>query len=119
MSFAPLYGRSVLVVEDEALIALDIADGLTQRGARVVVTASVEGAIGYINEGGISAAVIDRALRDGFCTPICQRLNERAIPFIMHSGYGDLDVPCLSGVHFPKPANTSDIADAIVGFFAD
>lgn len=118
MSTAPLYGRSVLIVEDEALIALDIADSLTQRGARVIVTSSVESALEHVEAGGISAAIIDRSLRDGFCTPICQQLNERAIPFIMHSGFGDMDVPCLSGVHFPKPANVSEMADAVENFFA-
>jgi CheY-like chemotaxis protein len=38
---APLSGRSILVVEDEALVALDIGDALKQRGAQVIVTSSV------------------------------------------------------------------------------
>ena len=117
MSLAPLFGRSILIVEDEALVALDIADCLTQRGARVIVTSSVKGALEHIEDGAISAAIIDRSLRDGLCTPICKQLNQRAIPFIMHSGYGDLDAPCLSGVHLPKPASPSEIVAVIEGFF--
>jgi len=83
----PLYGRTILIVEDEALIALDIADTLTQRGARVIVTASVKTALEHVETGGISAAIVDRHLRDGLCTPVCKQLNELAIPFIMHSGW--------------------------------
>ena len=117
MNADPLYGRTILIVEDEALIALDIADTLTQRGARVIVTASVKTALEHVETGGISAAIIDRHLRDGLCTPVCKQLNELAIPFIMHSGYGDLDAACLSGVHLPKPSNPDEITAAIEGFF--
>jgi DNA-binding NtrC family response regulator len=113
----PLSGRSILVVEDEALVALDIGDALKQRGAQVIVTSSVKEALAHVEHGNISAAIIDRALRDGLCTPICEQLNAHAIPFLMHSGYGDLDVPCLSGVHFPKPASTSEMTDTIESFF--
>ena len=118
MNADPLYGRSILIVEDEALIALDIADALTLRGARVIVTSSIKGALEYVEQGGVSAAIVDRALTDGLCTPICEQLNARAIPFIMHSGYSDLDAPCLSGIHIPKPASPSDITATIEGFFA-
>lgn len=118
MNGLPLNGRSILIVEDEALIALDIADALQDRGANVIVTHSVANALKHLERCTVSAAIVDRSLLDGLCTPICEQLNARAIPFLMHSGYGDLDAPCLSGVHFPKPANVSEMAAAIEGFFA-
>ncbi len=118
MNGLPLRGRSILIVEDEALIALDIADVLHDRGASVIVTHSVANALEHLERCTVSAAIIDRVLLDGLCTPICEQLNARAIPFLMHSGYADLDTPCLSGVHFPKPALTLEMAAAIEGFFA-
>ena len=99
MSVASLKGCSILVAEDETLIALDLAAALKLRGAHVIVTSSVKDALEH---GGISAAIIDRVLRDGFCTAICEQLNALAIPFLMHSGYGDLDVPCLSRCPFSE-----------------
>jgi hypothetical protein len=36
--------------------------------------------------------VLDVALGDGDSTVVCQRLSERAIPFLFYSGYDDVYV---------------------------
>ena len=114
-----LHGRTILIVEDEPVILVDLFDALDLCGATVLVAATIAEAMKYVERGGISAAIIDRSLPDGFCTPICEQLNSRDIPFVMHSGRADLDAPCRRGVIFEKPANTSDMTATIEGFFTE
>ena len=86
MQSTSLAGRSILIVEDEPLIALDIVDAFQKVGAITLTARTVADAIHLVEEDGLSAAVIDFGLRDGDADPICGRLQERAIPFILHSG---------------------------------
>ena len=117
MTDLPLTGRSILVIEDEAIIALEFSAALEQDGATVLMARSIKDALAHIGNGNVSAAIVDRVLTDGLCTPICEQLNARGIPFVMHSGYGDLDVPCLAGVHYPKPASRFDMVREIESLF--
>ena len=117
MTVLPLKGRSILVIEDEVIIALEISAALEQQGANVLLARSIKDALAHVETGGVSAAIVDCVLTDGLCTPICEQLNARAIPFVMHSGYGDLDVPCLAGVHYPKPASPFDMVREIESLF--
>jgi hypothetical protein len=52
----------------------------------------------------LSAAVLDFGLRDGEADAVCGRLQERAIPFILHSGYKHTSEACRGGTLVPKPA---------------
>src|SRR6516225_2841120 len=85
----PLTGRSILVVEDDLIVAQSIKDCLQDAGALVVVASKTGDALRVIENADLAAAVLDVELGDGDSTIICQRLNERAIPFIFCSGYDD------------------------------
>jgi ActR/RegA family two-component response regulator len=65
---ASLHGRLVLVVEDEALIALDIAQGFKAAGADVVISRTLEDAMKKAELPNLTAAVIDHALHNGLTT---------------------------------------------------
>jgi FixJ family two-component response regulator len=54
----------------------------------------------------LSCAVLDHALRDGDSTELCRRLTERGIPFVIYSGWGNLEGPCAAGEFVRKPAST-------------
>ena len=80
-------GRSILVVEDELLIAMDIAAALEKAGAHATMTTSVRHALILVEHDGLSGAIMDHSLSDGDSNNLCARLKERGIPYISSSGY--------------------------------
>ena len=105
MESSTLSGRSILIAEDEPLIALDIAEAFKDAGAAIVVTSTVHHALLLVEHDDLSAAVLDHALHDGDSSPLCQRLNERKLPFVIYSGLGKLHGACAKGAHIKKPEN--------------
>jgi len=100
-----LHGRRVLVVEDEALIAMLMEDRLLEAGAEVAGPASsVEEALKLIErvacDGGLSAAVLDINLDGAAVSPVADRLAALGVPFIFATGYGEGGV---RGVHAAAP----------------
>ena len=61
----PLAGRSILVVEDNAIIAMDVVQGLQAAGAPVSEARSLSDALCKVESPTLSAAVLDHALNDG------------------------------------------------------
>jgi DNA-binding response OmpR family regulator len=108
-----LTGRSILVVEDEPLIAIDIANAFTQVGARVLAVRSLRDALAAVEDDTLSAAILDHALGDGDSSQLCTRLKERNIPFVLHSGYSQLDGACGDGVQVGKPASPQVLVSAV------
>ena len=110
-----LDGRSILVVEDEPLIALDIADALEKAGAAVLTSDTLKHALVEVERSGIAGAIVDRALKDGDTTPLCERLNERGIPFMIYSGFSQTGRgACALAPHLEKPATDTQLVMAMV-----
>jgi DNA-binding response OmpR family regulator len=82
----------VLVLEDEALIALDIEVTLSDAGVGEIVAAMAgEEALSSIDTQQIDAAVLDLHLgRGGWSYDVARRLREKGIPFIFSSGRIDV-----------------------------
>jgi len=108
-----LRGRSILVVEDEPIIALDIADAFEQVGAEVVTSFSLREALGLVETDRWSAAVVDHLLQDGESSPLCQRLSERDIPFVVYTGFAQLGGACGQAEQVVKPADTGSLVAKI------
>ena len=108
-----LAGRSILVVEDEPLICLDIATEFEKTGAHVLQTHSLKEALKLIEADGLSAAIVDHALQDGNSTELCERLDERGIPFVTYSGYNRVEGACTKGVMVEKPAHPSVLVTTV------
>lgn len=83
-----LAGSRVLVVEDEALIAMSISAMLTDAEAVPVgPAASVREARQLIRDvAALDAAVLDVNLADGSATPILEALSARGIPAVVCTG---------------------------------
>jgi two-component sensor histidine kinase/CheY-like chemotaxis protein len=85
----PLGGNRVLLVEDEALVAMLMRDMLTELGYSVVGPfsrpADAEAAIAG---GGVDAAVLDVNLDGDMVYPVADLLAARGIPFVFVTGYG-------------------------------
>ena len=80
--------QSILIVEDEPLIAMMIEDFLDVLGKSVAGSAdTVEGAVAIIADGGVDAAILDVNLRGGEKSfPIAEVLAQTGIPFVFATG---------------------------------
>jgi CheY-like chemotaxis protein len=104
----------LLVVEDEALVAMLIEDELAEAGATILGTsASVEDALYRIDaacaDDGLDACLLDLNLGGRSALPVADRLARLAVPFVFLTGYGDdlgrgchTDVPVVRKPFDPK-----------------
>jgi DNA-binding response OmpR family regulator len=78
---------NVLILEDEAIIAIDLEDMLTEMGARRIIALDTSaGAMEQIELDPPSFAVLDPRVKDGYCSPVVKSLKEKRVPFIIFSG---------------------------------
>jgi CheY-like chemotaxis protein len=81
-----LAGRSILLVEDEALIRLDLTGRLLDAGATVLAASRLDRALDLADHPDISAGVLDFDLGSADSSPVCWKLVDRRIPFVFHTG---------------------------------
>jgi len=78
----------VLVVEDSALIAMDLESILTQAGHTVIGPAStVTEALELADEGLADIALLDVDLHGELVTPMAERLSDLDVPFAFSTGF--------------------------------
>ena len=78
----------VLILEDEALIALDLQDELRDAGYRVAGPfTTCAAALSWLETATPATAILDTALKDGSCRATVQELTRREVPFLIYSGY--------------------------------
>ncbi|WP_416798446.1 response regulator [Ciceribacter azotifigens] len=108
----------VLIVEDDAFVAMDAADSVSCAGAEAVTAESVTDAIGILEREDVSAAILDFHVRDGTVTPVIERLRERHIPYRVVSGSPVAEL-AAKGVPLDlcarKPADYLAIVGSLVG----
>lgn len=112
VQFAVLNDLAVLVVEDEPLIGMALADELEAVGARVLGPAtSVERALAAIEREAPRAAVLDVELRGELVTPVADALSARGVPFIFTTGYDSEMLPeqYLAVPRCMKPAPAEEV----------
>jgi CheY-like chemotaxis protein len=89
----PLSGRSVLIVEDEPLIALEVHAAFNAAGASITSASDTQEALRMIDVPGLSAAVVDINLGGGEdCFAVCERLSRNGIPFVFYTGEARPDI---------------------------
>ena len=90
-----LAGRKVLVVEDEYLIADDLAAMLHEAGAEVIgPAASLPQAVRLTEQQQrLDAAVLDINLRGVEVYPLATELRALGVPIIFLTGYGESNIP--------------------------
>lgn len=109
----------ILVVEDEFLIALDIAGVLEQAGIAVIGPVStVTEAMNAIAQEEMRGALLDAHLAGDPVGCIADALKAKAIPFAFVSGYGLEQLPAdHRGVPLVrKPFTGKDLLDAVARF---
>lgn len=86
--------RRALVVEDEALIAMDIEAQLTTAGYEVVGPAgTIEEAIRLIGTTAVDVALVDANVRGRQVGEVAEALAGKGIPFAFATGYGRSALP--------------------------
>jgi DNA-binding response OmpR family regulator len=105
--------RSILIVEDEPLIALDISHALEASGARITITNTLKHALLLVEHDGLSAAILDYGLGSDDSTKLCARLKERGIPFLIYTGFPDLKGPASEAPRLAKPTSNEALVGAV------
>jgi len=85
-------GLSLLLVEDEYLIALDAEEMLRELGAaKIEVVGTFEDAQQRTQDGAFDLAVLDVNINGKLSYPLADNLRRRGIPFVFATGYGRHD----------------------------
>jgi DNA-binding response OmpR family regulator len=80
---------TILLVEDDAMIALLVADQCEALGfADPVHVDTIDTALAAVTAGGIAAALLDVHLGDDACWPVADALAAANIPFALMTGGG-------------------------------
>ena len=84
----------MLLVEDEALIALMLEDMVEGMGCAVTGMAPRVGlGVSMAESGEFDVAILDVNVAGENVEPVAERLAARGIPFIFATGYGEAGVP--------------------------
>lgn len=114
---ADLKDQHILIVEDEYLIAEDLAQEFARRGAQVLgPEPTVERALGVLRSArAIDAAVLDVNLKGQLSFPVADALKRRGVRFVFTTGYKNL-IPAYRYQGVPrlqKPMRSAAVADAL------
>ena len=109
-----LAGKTILVLEDEPIIAMALEDHLELAGAVPVMAATLAQAFEAVAGERLDAAILDVNVHGEKSYPVADSLTTRGIPFVFASGYGDTlheaayrEVPTVT-----KPYNLEAIRSA-------
>lgn len=110
-----MHGQSILIVEDEPIIALALEDMLADEGAEVCLAERLEDAFALLETGAPDAAILDVNVHGQASYPLARALAGRSIPFIFATGYGGAPHPPeFAGVPtIAKPYRLADIRSAL------
>ena len=117
-----LPGKRVLVVEDNPMLAYDLRDIMSERGAEIIGPAlDLSTGLQLARENQLDGALLDVDLGGELVWPLARELQEHTVPFIFISAdCKDSDLPqdfrqyrCLD-----KPARSADILQTISGLMS-
>jgi CheY-like chemotaxis protein len=109
-------GRSILIVEDEPLIAMMLEDFLETLGHTVHASCeSVEDAVAQAEKGGFDLAIVDVNLGGETAWPVARTLRAKNIPFVIATG-GHVEPPPPEFANVPmieKPYTVDRVTPAL------
>jgi DNA-binding response OmpR family regulator len=113
----PLSGVTMLLVEDDLLLAMDIEDTLAGMGAVVVdVCHTLDEAMALADVSDFAVAVLDFSLGSDSVAPFARRLARRNVPFILHTGMSRSEPSLMEwrdSIIVEKPASRQTLVTAI------
>ena len=112
-----LRNRRILVIEDEVLVAMDVAEILAEQGCEVMeLAATIESARAAIALNNFDAALLDANLGGSPVDELAAALTRLNIPFAFLTGYGRESLP-EAFRHAPlvsKPYSESELLSTLV-----
>jgi CheY-like chemotaxis protein len=100
---------SMLIVEDEALVAMLMETLAIEMGvADIVCCSTIEAAVAAANAGKIDLAVLDLRLGEDNTNVVADALAERGIPFVFSSGS---DLAMMAERHQSRPLLAKPFSD--------
>lgn len=115
-------GRRILIVDDEPLVAMMVADMLSELGAIPVGPVfSHKQAQAAIDTHVFDGAILDVNLGDNFSFSTARELTRRGVPCCFATGYGAIAIPDeFSGTAvLEKPYGTTALAECVGGLFEE
>ena len=84
----------ILLVEDEALIALDMEDLLAQVGFEVAIAHNVRNALELVRGAAPDLGLLDVSLAGEMVWPVADALRAAGAPYVLLTGFGrSLEIP--------------------------
>jgi CheY-like chemotaxis protein len=112
-----LRGRWILIVEDDCVTAMDLAETLSAAGARIIGPAgTIQTAFDLVRHGPrVDIALLDIEVEGAFVFDVADELVKREVPFVFTTGYeaGELPARFRSARHCEKPIGIPAIAQAL------
>ena len=101
-----LLGRTILLIEDDPIVGIDVVDGLENAGAQVLgpIETVADAMTAMSSDNAFDAVLLDAHLADGSVVGILDVLKARGTPYVMMTGDENFgiryspDAPCV-----PKP----------------
>lgn len=106
----------VLIVEDEAIVAMMLEDMVTELGHEVAAIAGrIDQALCFANTLDLDLAIVDVNLNGEHTYPVAGILADRSVPFVFATGYGPegLTEPWRSTPVLRKPFQLHELERAI------
>ena len=104
----------ILVVEGEALIALDLQRALEEAGAAVVVVRTAAHALARIRQSDFAGAVVDWRPGSEDHRVIARALKQKNVRFLFYATHPPEDVTTVRGAPvIPKPGRPEEIVRAL------
>lgn len=117
-----LEGLRILVVEDEALVLMELEDMLQEIGCEIVGQVStVAAALAAIEENELDGVLLDMNLRGEHILPVAEKLLARRVPFLLVTGYAICsgNAPTLDNApRLTKPFSLKSLRAAMTEQFA-
>lgn len=117
-----LDGHTILIVENDPAIGLDLRATLFAAGATPVGPAnSVSGAFALIADHAVAAAILDiRLHKDELVFPVADTLQALQVPYVFASGRSTALMPLRHGdkPFFDKPFRAEEIVAALAKMLA-
>jgi DNA-binding NtrC family response regulator len=108
--------RTILILEDEPLIALDLQTMLEAEGFRnIEVIGNCADAEIWVTNRTPSVALIDVRLKDGSSAGVATMLRDRSVPMIVCSGTAkaEADAAFSSATWVRKPCTPAELTSAV------
>jgi DNA-binding response OmpR family regulator len=103
-----LFGRLILIVQQQWIIARQLALAFEAKRARVLSAREAAVGLKLADDPDLAAAVLD-----SHSAQLCRLLDEKKVPYVVHSGSVQLDDECALAIVIPKPATAEEVVASV------